>query len=825
MVTTKQAMMDKLKDLEAREVELMRQMNSYRDDNKIEFFTRPNPLQEQLLTAWGDESLKVFTFSGSNRLGKCLTYQTLIDTPNGKVSMGELFEAGEPFDVFSWNGKRQIVTQASAPFKKKGLHRCYKITMSDGQVIEAADHHRVLTSHGWFSVERLQASFDNLQGSSLEHDLSALFLGDLHWSEKGKDFLAHYFAGSRQYDEQPLFSINSGQVFFPSQAGVLQHNALLCNLGALGNIYKNTLRLISGLLSNQYVSPRFLGQYVGSLFYAFCKSLPLEEIYNRSVPQPIFESSPRFQSNGVFFEQANQMQGLPFLVLFRYLCSIAESLKHNKQVAQKSILKSFDQFQPIAGFGQPTKYSYHDNTESYNPPFKVIGNNQIESITPIKTRQEVCYDFEVPKYKNYFAGGIVHHNTTIGTVMAFSTMFGYWPWDKDKLLYFSHDKPRKVRYIGQDWEKQIKTVLIPELEKWWPANRKVIKKKNNQGIDAYWKDELTGSTLELMSNGQESDLHEGWSGDLIIYDEPCKRSIRVANARGLIDRSGRELFCMTLLKEAWISREVINAVDENGRPDKTVFNITGDISNNVGYGITQEGVDQFVKTLSPDEYDARIKGIPSYMSGLVYPAFVRKTHLRERFKIPLDWIVDIAIDIHPRVEQAILFCAVSPRGDKYLCNEIWGHGDGKWVAEEIVGCIKYCNYRVGTIIIDPLSKGDGNNDNTVFDKVQRILWSHGIPLKTASKDKNSGILEIKNHLKGPNNEPSLFIFNDLVRTIFEIEGYMYDKDTQKPMDKDDHMMENLYRLMLLDTQWTPIDHWADNDVEQTYSGRNVVGGY
>ena len=74
-------------------------------------------------------------------------------------------------------------------------------------------------------------------------------------------------------------------------------------------------------------------------------------------------------------------------------------------------------------------------------------------------------------------------------------------------------------------------------------------------------------------------------------------------------------------------------------------------------------------------------------------------------------------------------------------------------------------------------------------------------LEIAVKDRELGILEVKNHLVGPNNEPSIFFFDDLKRTIFEIEGYMYDEDTQKPLDKDDHMMENLYRLLLLNTKY------------------------
>ncbi len=428
---------------------------------------------------------------------------------------------------------------------------------------------------------------------------------------------------------------------------------------------------------------------------------------------------------------------------------------------------------------------------------------------PNPLQAELLRAWENQKYKVFvYSGANRIGKTSILAIVAIATVFGYWPWEKTRRFVFPHKKPRRIRIVGQDWEKHIKTVLVPALEEWWPKNRPVEKKKNNVGADAFWRDMKTGSTIEIMSNNQESALHEGWNGDLICYDEPPTRLVRVANARGLIDRCGRELFAMTLLKEAWIDREVIKAVDKDGKPDKTIYSISGDIFVNLGFGITREGIEQFDKTLTDDERAARINGLPSYMSGLVYTDFKRNIHLKPRFQVPLDWLVDIAIDVHPRERQAVLFCATNPRQDRYLVNEIWENGDGTWLGEQIVRCIELNRYRVGTIIIDPLAKGDKNNENTVFDKVQAVLWRYGYRLDTASKDKDSGLLMVKQHLKGPNNEPSLFIFDDLVRTCFEIEGYMWDKDTQKAQDKDDHMMENLYRATLTGTKYTEPGLWT-----------------
>ena len=444
---------------------------------------------------------------------------------------------------------------------------------------------------------------------------------------------------------------------------------------------------------------------------------------------------------------------------------------------------------------------------------------------------ELLEAWDNPLYKVFvYAGGNRLGKTTILTIICFSVMFGKWPWNDHK-IHFTHNKPRKCRILGQGWEQHVKAVLLPELIKWWPKNRKVKTKKNNQGVEYFWEDVKTGSTLEILSNQQDSKAMEGWYGDFIGYDEPPERDNRVACARGLIDRNGRELFTATLLGDPWIDREVIKRTDERGRPDPTVFHIEGESYINVGYGITMEGLNQYKKTLKPEEIEARILGKPSYLQGLVYPEFSRqfkpKGHLVERFPIPSDWMVDIAFDIHPRERQAVLFVATSPKQERWGCDEIWEHGDGDFIADEVLKIINRNNYRVNEILIDPLSKATGEaqkgvDENSTFNKIQKRLWRAGYQLKVASKDKSSGILAVRDHLLGPNKEPSIWFFSDLVRTIYEFEGYMY-KDG-KIMDADDHMMENLYRLLLLDTKYVePEDEYEEE--EQERQPVNSMTGY
>ena len=562
-------------------------------------YREPNGPQRALLEAWRDPGYKVFTYSGANRIGKCVTYGTLIDTPAGEVAVGDLFEGGRSFDVWAWDGCRRVVARAGAPFRKPGIHLVYRITMTDGRWVEAADDHLIFCSDGEYrtvsklAVGALSYHPDTSVYSRTCSESPVQTIGErcLSVHDEGVRSSGGTLSGCRdgcsgdfrRCGERPLSVTNIGPVSSPLSTCVLRPCAVSWHLDDLEHRRTNSHRPVCVRPSILDGLRRCAGRFFEYLTRGVCNTAA--RCFG------LFQAPLQFAPAGVFL------------------------------------------LQPFGGFVPrlPEMSGCDGKTTClpYSPPLFVDGNSII-SIKPIGVK--VCYDFEVEKYHNYFAGGLIHHNTFIGGLMAVCTCAGEWLWSGEKMVS-PHDRPRKVRYVGQSWEGHVKAVVEPTLKFWWPKLRGVETKKNNQGIEAYWLDKRTKSSIEVMSNVQDSSVFEGWEGDLVIYDEPPKREVRVACARGLIDRRGRELFCMTLLKEAWIHREVVMARLPDGKPDMSVFNVNGDIYSNVGYGLTAEGIEQFSKTLTEDEKQARLLGKPSYMSSLVCPKLDRKKHVRE---IPVD---------------------------------------------------------------------------------------------------------------------------------------------------------------------------------------------
>ena len=471
-----------------------------------------------------------------------------------------------------------------------------------------------------------------------------------------------------------------------------------------------------------------------------------------------------------------------------------------------------------------------------NPEYGYLGRHG--KWEPNPHQKELLNAFASARYKTLYAVGANRIGKTfIEIIMAASLITGKFPWEPEDRKGWIWDRygwsdslPIRGRIIGQDWEKHIKTVIIPDMKELFPEEWNMKIKKNTIGVEAFWTHPETGGTIEIMSNNSESSLFEGWHGHFILWDEPPSRDNRIASARGLVDYNGIEGFFMTLLKEAWVDKEVINATLDNGELDPTVFGVKAEITANIGFGLDEKGIKNFASKLTPEEKEARLKGVPAYKAGLVLN-IDRQKHVIKPFRIPSHWPIDVHIDIGVSKPHDIIYVATDTKGFKYVCFEENLRGDGIIIADSIIKKQQRYNLRLNRIICDPLAKADQNNENSTYDKIDMHLNKFMCPftdeayyLETGSKDKEDGVRRINELLETVNGIPALFFFSDCARAISQCMNLLRDV-TGLITKKDDDMFEGLYRIMLLDTEYVDISREVNDYDPNIGLTRNSATGY
>jgi len=371
-------------------------------------------------------------------------------------------------------------------------------------------------------------------------------------------------------------------------------------------------------------------------------------------------------------------------------------------------------------------------------------------------------------------------------------------------------RPTKGLVITTDWDKvdEIWTSERGErtgkLWKYIPQGFVIGRKRNHSGaVDTV--ECANGSLLRFdtvksfMANPQGSESSD-W--DFIHIDEPCPEAMFKGAARGLVDRHGSAWFTLTALTEPWI----VDMFHQNGfgTPLKEGFySVIGSIYDNPY--LPREAIAEFEALLTEDEKQCRLYGIPLHLAGLVHKPFRYDVHvLREPPKgwltmdsPPKEYTIHIRIDPHPQTPHAILFCAVAPWGQRYYFKDVFMHGTVPELARvirEVVG-----ERTLGSIKIDPLAYIEDQNNPGTTMAAQFVF--EGLPVQKARKDREAGILKVNQELA---RKPQMIWFGPAAaRSLWEIQRYCWDpRGTNKPVDADDHMMENLYRMELDNPWWT-----------------------
>lgn len=457
---------------------------------------------------------------------------------------------------------------------------------------------------------------------------------------------------------------------------------------------------------------------------------------------------------------------------------------------------------------------------------KYRDEHKIEFFKPIEPYQsKVLEHLHAGKKIIMLQGGNGIGKTVLGSVIVGSGCLGIQPWDKQETIWGR--RPVKVRILCTDWEKHAKTVIVPKLQEWFPVGQYTTS-KNNVGVESVFKFK-NGSSIELMTNKEDTKDHEGWEGDIVWADEPPPRDKFVANLRGLRKSKkdlteddpemGVFLLTLTAVSEAWMLDEIVRNIHKN-------YASVTEIPMSANPYLSKDYQETFAASLKAKERMARIEGKWLNLVGLVWPSFNPEVHIIDPFDIPTDWPVVPLIDHHPSHPNALSYFAYDPFGRIFVIDETWGHMSAEQEGDDIIRHQIRNAWRIKDAFIDPLSKGDaayvknmGLEIRDTFSILKERLWHHGVELHVASKDRDSGLRNVEKMLEGPNKTPILFFFRSLDKIqdeghIWEIQRWTYD-DNNKPRDENDHFMGNIYRATLTGTVYTKPRRDGENLKSQT----------
>lgn len=437
---------------------------------------------------------------------------------------------------------------------------------------------------------------------------------------------------------------------------------------------------------------------------------------------------------------------------------------------------------------------------------KYTEQNKILYWYPNSLKQLAFFENANRKRRSIFAGNRFGKSTA-GVVEDICWLLGYRP-------FFSEDNP--LRYAGipedgvkglviaADWDKvkELFTAtgekggtkgLFYEMLPTWSISGHHTRQDGTIDI-IYITSEVRGRKRQssiyfdtVKSFKNDGQAHESSHWDFIHVDEPIPQDMWIACSRGMMDKGGSSWWLMTPLKETWMYYYVMENVT-----DKEFWYVIADADDNPS--LNQEERARFYRSLSEEELDCRKRGLPLAFGSLIYANYDDNYHLldsdcpqgwKSQTQPPSDWNTAVALDIHGEKPQAALFVAWSKMSVIFYA-EIFK----KCLLEDFAKSILAIRgKRIFNLeICDPFAWNPNPINGVPW---AQIFYDLGLRVKKASKQRELGEIQTRSMWSERGRQirvvPSLHFFRK------EIRQYAYGSNG-KPEDKDDHMMENLYRL-------------------------------
>ena len=370
------------------------------------------------------------------------------------------------------------------------------------------------------------------------------------------------------------------------------------------------------------------------------------------------------------------------------------------------------------------------------------------------------------------SGGNQSGKSTFGAIYSYIWATGELPEGLKGIFpeeVLTPDRNRNIRVVGVS-NKQLMNTVLPAYQKWVPR-KYLAKGKWSESFSSeqkklfLYKDGVGEpiSTVEFMTNEQDTESFQGPPLGLVLYDEEPSEKVRKENLMRFVT-SGQlnEIFCWTPTNGlSWATDLFSDDTDDKGRSiDLCKFASVTNKKANI------KVVDEICSEIHDyNELKMRLLGEFVSLSGLVYGnLFDAKIHVIEPFKITVkDHIVYRGLDPHLVKPSVCVEVAVDREENHYVIGTYSKDCDTSDLKKDLKERAK--NYRLGQ------TRCDRSADSTIKVLGDRNIFKelgtgeNAIPALFKSEkftgSIHAGVDTIKQLLKINEKvkKPKLFIFN------------------------------------------------------------------
>ncbi len=576
---------------------------SVQDDPKFKRFWnfKPFPATHN----WWRNTTRTNVLVGAN---KCIAGDTMIYDPAAR-RLRKISETKSGWTVYAWNGKSLVPARALKPFVK-GYDRMLEVSFSNGKTLRCTRNHLIMDDQmDYRPVGKMQeGDCVFLPGSISGIGLLALWKDADGLKKTIQDCQNHCSTESRQYDGRFQKDQENAEDGFPLPTGVKEHIVYGSSFYRWILFFLRRLKRDKLDAKEQKLQCNDLCSFAHHLSKVCSFLLDGGLSCLESLNQVFLRVQDVWKNNSFRHQSVSQFQ--------------FEAIPH-VYIAQS-----------VPGFEQ------HDpQTISSSTPYMGLINQHPTIITSIRESVkglEPVWDFEVPKWHNYLAAGVINHNsgkTTTSIFKAICIYTGMVPpgvrdlWDVDMPI----NRSRRIRIICQDytkhWPETIKPLLLSEdfgmLPDAWSKNY-----DPDEHI-FYGPDE---SMLSIMAiNPREAVDPNVLRGPLIdhtyidekqqrtIYTETLVRSASLREGPRSVDlgycpQDGYDWTWEDFFCRAYNPQTLKRRPDEEQPPELNVLRI----SMRDNPSIRRTDIDEFVASLKPWEIAYRVDGNYAQATGNPY---------------------------------------------------------------------------------------------------------------------------------------------------------------------------------------------------------------